>query len=247
MTAQERINQLAGAALRAGPPPATAPKPATFMPSFEKLKSADFIAPGQTATATEEKPAQAKVAAPAPAAAAQKPATAEVVIPTGPSESDEELRTMLDARDEVKSKKTRRTSIIVTFAMLSMVASGGTWFATSESAQAKARFFVQSVRDCGRDIKGMTQIMGTYEKQLDKVAVQGARIDAATAALGVDPNTDTSAQGAEIEGAMSQMSGQEGPTVSDRNKAMQAKFGIVSKMAGEHNPKVQKAESDVKF
>jgi hypothetical protein len=246
MTAQERINQLAGAALRAGPPPAAAPKPATFMPSFEKMRSAEFVAAGQAATTTLEKPAKPKEAAPA-APAAQKPATAEASIPAGQHESDEELRSMLDARDEAKNKKTRRTSILVTLSMLSMVAAGGTWFATSESAQAKARFVVQSVRDCGRDIKGMTQIMGTYEKQLDKVAVQGARIDAATAALGVDPNTDTSAQAAEIEGAMAQMSGQEGPTVSERNKAMQAKFGIVSKVAGEQNPKVQKAESDVKF
>ncbi|QJE98205.1 hypothetical protein [Luteolibacter luteus] len=245
MTAQERINQLAGAALRAGPPPAAQPKPATFMPSFEKMKSAEFIAP-QAAATPAENPVQA-IAAFAPAPVPATATAADVIIPTGQNESDEELRTMLDARDEVKHKKTRRTGIIVTLSMLSMLAAGGTWFATSESAQAKARFFVQSVRECGRDIKGMTQIMGTYEKQLDKVAVQGARIDAATSALGVDPNTDTSAQGAEIEGAMSQMSGQEGPTVSERNKAMQAKFGIVSKVAGENNPKVQKAESDVKF
>ena len=245
MTAQERINQLAGAALRAGPPPATAPKPATFMPSFEKMRSAEFAAAAPAAPVEQPAPVAAKPT-PAPVAV-EKPAAAAVVIPTGQSESDEELRSMLDARDEHKTKKTRRTSLIVTFAMLSMLAAGGTWFATSASAQAKARFVVQSVRECGRDIKGMTQIMGTYEKQLDKVAVQGARIDAATSALGVDPTTDTSAQAAEIEGAMAQMSGEEGPTVSERDKAMQAKFGIVSKMAGDKNPQVQKADSDVKF
>ena len=216
------------------------------MPSFEKLKSAEYVTPSP---ATETPAAKAAVATPAPVAApaAQKPAAAEVIVPTGHNESEEELRSMLDARDEHKTKKNRRTSLVVTFAMLSMIAAGGTWFATSQSAQAKAAFVVKSVRECGRDLKGLTQIMGNYEKQLDKVAVQGARIDAASAALGVDPNADTSAQAAEIEGAMAQMSGEEGPTVSERNKAMQAKFGIVSKVAGDKNPQVQKAESDVKF
>ena len=39
MTTQERINQLAEAALRAAPSSGGIPKPKTFMPSFEKLRS----------------------------------------------------------------------------------------------------------------------------------------------------------------------------------------------------------------
>jgi hypothetical protein len=42
MTTQERINQLASAALRSLPQAAYVPKPATFMPSFERLKTAEY-------------------------------------------------------------------------------------------------------------------------------------------------------------------------------------------------------------
>lgn len=45
MTTQERINQLAQAALRAAPPTTAIPRPVTFMPSFEKLRSQEFVAP----------------------------------------------------------------------------------------------------------------------------------------------------------------------------------------------------------
>jgi hypothetical protein len=43
MTTQERINQLASAALRSQPDAGLAPKPATFMPSFERLKTDEFV------------------------------------------------------------------------------------------------------------------------------------------------------------------------------------------------------------
>jgi hypothetical protein len=44
MTTQERINQLASAALRAAPSTGVVPKPATYMPSFERMKAAQFAA-----------------------------------------------------------------------------------------------------------------------------------------------------------------------------------------------------------
>ncbi|WP_265594279.1 hypothetical protein [Haloferula sp. BvORR071] len=44
MSIQERVNELANAALRSAPPSAGIPKPATFMPSFEQMRSADSTA-----------------------------------------------------------------------------------------------------------------------------------------------------------------------------------------------------------
>lgn len=44
MSTQEKITQLALAALRSAPPSAGIPKPATFMPAFEKPKSVALVA-----------------------------------------------------------------------------------------------------------------------------------------------------------------------------------------------------------
>ncbi|QJE95407.1 hypothetical protein [Luteolibacter luteus] len=58
MTTQERINLLAEAALRAAPPSTTHPKPVTFMPSFEKMRSADFVPQGEPPSPPATQPLQ---------------------------------------------------------------------------------------------------------------------------------------------------------------------------------------------
>ena len=238
MTAQERINQLANAALRAAPPAAIAPKPATFMPSFEKMRSAEFI---------EKPPAPAEQApvavAPVPGPGARPAAVKD------PVESDKELVAMLDQRDEQKGKKLRRTSRVLTFAILALFVSGGAFVTFNPTAKRKMNTLVTAFQQSGKDLKSLTSIMDTYENQLDKVAVQGARIHAATMALGVDPNTDTSGQDAQIGAAMKDLSGGDGggPTVTERDAALKEKFGVVGKLAKDMAPKTQEAESDVQF
>jgi hypothetical protein len=51
MSTQERVNQLANAALRSNPTEGK-PKPATFMPSFEQMRSATPVLPKAPAPAT---------------------------------------------------------------------------------------------------------------------------------------------------------------------------------------------------
>jgi hypothetical protein len=60
MTTQERINLLAEAALRSAPTENARPTPVTFMPSFEKLRSAEFAHPVEAASppATQPLPVQ---------------------------------------------------------------------------------------------------------------------------------------------------------------------------------------------
>lgn len=236
MTVQERINRLADAALRAAPPSGAAPKPATYMPSFEKMRSAEFI---------EKAPAPAP--APAPVAAAPV-VQAAAPAPDPVAASDKDLTAMLDQRDEKNGKKLRRASLTVTFSILAIFAAGGAFVTLNPAAKHKVKTLATAFQQSGKDLKSLASIMGTYEKQLDKVAVQGARIDAATAALGVDPNTDTSAQEAQVGAAMEDMSGGEGgPTVAERDVALKQKFGLVGKLGKDMAPKTQKAESDVLY
>ncbi|MCW1916191.1 hypothetical protein OJ996_21555 [Luteolibacter sp. GHJ8] len=237
MTAQDRINQLAQAALRSAPPTGSAPKPATYMPSFEQMRSEQFI----------EKAAAAKTEAAAPVAAT--PAAPSPTVVKDAEESDKDLTSLLDQRDEAKGKKLRRASLAVTCTLLALCTGAGAFVTFNPTAKRKMNSVVTAFQQSGKDLKSLTSIMDTYENQLDKVAVQGARIDAATMALGVDPNTDTSGQDASINAAMTDMSGggAGGPTVSERDAALKAKFGVVGKLAKDMAPEAPKAESDVQF
>ena len=241
MTTQERINQLAAKALRSAPPAAVAPQPVTFMPSFDKLKTAEF------ATSPVAAPAVAPAAAPAPA-------PLNVIGFTPPAElapaneSDPDLKDMLDSRDGQRSQREKRNSRLATAALLLLFATGGTWLTGSATARGKVGTLVTAMKQSGQDVKSLTGIMGAYGKQLDKVAVQGARIDAASLALGVDPDADASAQDASISDGMSELTGEGGgPTVMERDANLQKSFGIVGKLAKDMAPETQEAESDVRF
>lgn len=213
------------------------------MPSFEKMKSAEFVAAPVVGKAPAEKPAADTVAVPF-TAVFETPAPAPAPVEV---ETDPELRQMIEARDVQMLKKRSRTSVTVSLALLAIVAATGTWVVVSPTARNKAKALVAAMQQSGKDIKGLASILGTYEKQLDKVAVHGARLDSATVALGADPDADTSAQDAQLNEEMKKMSGDEGPTTMDRDAKLKGKFGIVGKLAGKETDKVPAAESDVKF
>ncbi|WP_035605682.1 hypothetical protein [Haloferula sp. BvORR071] len=252
MTTQERINQLTNAALRSAPPSATAPKPVTYMPSFDELKGVQYSSNPAAAPAAKAAPAApiavaAPVSSPAPAAA-PAPAAPVLTVVKDVHESDPELKDMLDSRDGSRKKREKRNNRLATAALLLLVVSGGSWLTFSPTARAKMNTLVTAVKQSGKDVKSLGSIMGTYEKQLDKVAVQGARVDAAALALGVDPKGDASAQDASIAAGMKDLTGEGGgPTVQERDAKLQQKFGVVSKLAKGMAPKTQKAESDVQF
>jgi hypothetical protein len=241
MTSQERINQLAQAALRAAPPSGRRPKPATYMPTFEQMRSERFI---------EKRPV---ASAPGIQAVAPKPAPAPVEI-TKPVvkdavESDKNLTAMLDRRDEVKGRKLRRTSLAVTCTLLALCTGAGAFATFHPAARRQMGSLAGSLQESGKDLKALGSIVSSYGKQLDKVAVQGSRVDAATMALGVNPDTDSSGQDARIATAMADLSGSEagGPTVAERDAALRAKFGLVGKLAKGMTPQTRTAVSDIQF
>jgi hypothetical protein len=244
MTSQERITQLAQAALRAAPPSGRLPKPATYMPSFEQMRSERFIERRPAASAPGKVQAAAPKPAPAPAPVAiTRPVVKDAV------DSDKNLTAMLDRRDEVKERKLRRTSLAVTCTLLALCTGFGAFATFHPAARRQMGSLAGAIRESGKDLKALGSIIGTYGKQLDKVAVQGSRVDAATMALGVNPDTDTSGQDVLIAAAMEDFSGSEagGPTLTERDATLKAKFGLVGKLAGGMAPQTRKAVSDVQF
>jgi hypothetical protein len=205
MTAQEKINQLATAALRAAPPAPVAPKPATYMAPFEKPKTVALVA--------------APELTPAPVAAPFK------------DEADPELRAQIDEREVLLQKRHKRQSLAVTLGVFALLGSASFWCYQSPTARAEIGALIPALRQSVDDVKMVGSITTKYDEQLDKIAVHGEHIAAATRALGIDPASVSTEQTAKIEGEMAEMISESGPTTGERDRALKDKFGIVGKLA----------------
>jgi len=232
MTPQEKIQQLAQAALRSAPSPAGVPKPSTFMATPEKLRAAIPASAAAEHLAKAEQPA---AVAPATSQAAPQPET-----PAFKDEGCPELRAMIAERDSHKEQSRKRQNMVVTCALLVLLGTAGGWFAVSPSAQAKVAGIVPLFKESMRDVKSLANTKENFDKQLEKVAVHGDRINDATLAMGVDPSTVDEGNGEDIDGAMKDMSGGQ-RTTTERNKDVQDKLGVVGKLLG-NKPGEQAAE-----
>jgi hypothetical protein len=231
MTPQEKIQQLAQAALRSGPSPVGVPKPSTFMAAPEKLRSA--IPAAAEPVAQAQQPA---AAAPAVAQAAPQPAA-----PAFEDEGCPELRAMIEERDATKETARKRTSLVVTVALLALLGTAGGWFAVSPSAQAKAARIVTLSKESMRDVKSLANTKKNFDQQLEKIGTHNDQIKDATIAMGVDPSTVAEGNGEDIDGAMKDMSGGQ-RTTTERNKDVQDKLGVVGKLLGNKQPGAPAAE-----
>lgn len=219
MTAQEKINQLATAALRSAPPAPAAPKPATYMAPFDKPKTVALV----------EVPVSA-----APAASAE-PAAVQASAPAIPfkDEADPALRAQIEEREAFLQKRQQRKSLAVTFGLLALFAAGGTWCYTSPKARAEIGALVPALRQSVEDAKMVGSITKKYDEQLEKISVRGDQIADATRAMGVDPDSVSPGSNAELDAEMAKMMGEDGPSTGQRDKALQEKFGFVGKLAGD--------------
>ena len=214
MTIQEKIDQLANAAIRSAPPAPVAPKPATYMAPFEKPKTVALVA------------APVSAAAPVPASAVEAPAA------PFKDEADPELRAQIEEREVLLKKRHKRQSLAVTLGVFAILGSAGFWCYQSPKARAEIGSLIPALRQSVDDVKMIGSITKKYDEQLEKVAVHGEHINEATRAMGIDPASVSPEGNAEIEAEMAKMMGDEGPTTAERDLALKEKFGIVGKLAG---------------
>jgi hypothetical protein len=211
MTAQEKINQLANAALRSAPPEPSLPKPATYMAPFEKPKTVALV----------EVPVSAA------------PAVADAPVVAFKDEPDPELRAQIEEREALLRKRQQRKSIAVTICILGLVAAGGIGCYTSPKARAEIMALVPALSQSVEDVKLVGSITKKYDEQLDQIAVRGDQIADATRAMGVDTDSVSAEGNAGLDAEMAQMMGEDGPTTGQRDQALQEKFGFVGKLAGD--------------
>lgn len=220
MTTQEKIEQLALAALRSAPPPATTPKPATYMAPFQKPKTVALVEGAKPAAeAVPAEPAAERVEAEAPAKSLQHA-------------SDPELRAEIEERDARIARSRRRQGIAASLTLLGVLAAGGTWFATSPGARAHAAAIVPALRQSVDDVKMIGSLTEKYDEKLEQIAVRGDQIGEATRALGVDPASLPDDVDPHMQAEMEQMMGGEGVTNVERDQAFKQKFGVVGKLVG---------------
>lgn len=226
MTTQEKINQLASAAIRSAPPAPSLPKPATYMAPFDKPKTVALVAA----------PVSVSAAAPAPVAPA---AAAASEAPAAPfkDEPDPELRAQIEEREGLLGKRNKRRSLAVTVGIFAILGSAGFWCYQSPKARAEIGALIPALRQSVDDVKMIGSITEKYDEQLDKIAVHGEHIDEATRAMGIDPVSVSPGGNADIDAEMAKMMGEEGPTTGERDRALKEKFGVIGKLAGRSGDK----------
>lgn len=212
MTTQERINQLAFAALQETPTPPLPHEPAPVT--------------GEAAPQASAKPF-VFTAAPmpvSPVATTTTPAPFE-------TKAEADMRTLIDERERRLGRRRSLQSKLVTALVLSALAATGFWYAKSPEAQGWMQNLIPALKQSGKDLK-MAASTEQYDKQLEKVAVRSDQIDEATRALGVDPKSVGEKDDLYLEKETREFMGENAPTTADRDRALRSTFGIVGKLRG---------------
>lgn len=233
MTTQEKINQLAMAALSSAPPTPSLPKPATFTPALENLREPTIAVEIPAAIATDAPVLQA-----APVAAEEVPAASPLQ-----HQSDPEFAALIDERDVRMKKKLFRQRMTVNLLVVAFFAGTGTWYANSPRAQAEVAALIPAFRQSMKDVKMLGNILGTFDKQLQKIGTHGSAIDEATRSMGIDPTKVSEKDDLHMDKEMNEFTGGEGKTTHARDQLLQGKFGFVAKLAGDKGKLGQSKEA----
>lgn len=231
MSTQDKIKELAEAALRSAPPSAGIPKPATFMPST--------VRPAMPAR-TKEAPVAAEAPASPVGSVPEEPAPAVFK-----DEGDPEFRAMIDAREEKLAKRRSRQRLALALSVLVLFGATGGWIYASPGARAQIAALVPALKEARQDVRMMGSMVSQYDESLEEIGTHGGRIDDATRALGIDPASVGEGDDPNMEAEMAQMMGGEDvPTTASRNRVLKEKFGFVEKLAdkGTESPGATGAE-----
>lgn len=210
MTDNETLQKLFEAALRE-PSPATSGPPKHAVPV---TVSNEMEPPNPTATGPAPEPEP-------------EPVEATPEAPTLDRATADELGTLLDEKVRKTARKRRRNALITAFVLFGSTGGGAAWFLQSPERIEALSSAIQEIRSVG-DVK---TIVGRFQKALDKIAVRSQQIDQATAALGVTPTAEDE-KDPYMEAEMKEMTGGEGKTVGERNRALQTSFGDRAQEAG---------------
>lgn len=230
MANQEDLEKLFDAALNGKA------APSRFGTPEEQKKSAPaaFLRPAPAAAAKVE--STGKTAEPLPAQEEAPEAKAAPVVRRDKQAEaslgntvNAELASIMDEKVE-KAKRRRRRSLAITSLFLVGLAGGAIgWVVSNPHRYEALKMALAEIKSVG-DVKGMA---AKYQKALDKAAVRGQQIDAAAAAMGVDPDSVDEHADSSIDKGMKEMMGEDGgKTTAERDKILSEKFKSVEEAGG---------------
>jgi hypothetical protein len=202
---------------RPAPPFQAAPSPASASPATPS-------APFQAAPSAPFQAAPSAVSPPAPAGP-------EVVLDKHGMKSldsavNAELAEIMDQKIAREKARKRRGRLVLVLSLLGISGGAAGWVASNPERVQAMKQTIAEIKSAG-DIKGM---VAKYQAALDKVAVRGKQIDAATTAMGVDPASVDEHEDPGFDKEMRAMMGEEGgKTTAARDKILRDKFGDVQK------------------
>jgi hypothetical protein len=231
MSGSENLDKLFEAALNEKQAPSRYGTPESLMkdaPAAFKKPAASFQAAAQQPSPSVFKaaPSVFQAAAPARAVAMAEPAVQRDALAEASlgSELNAELAEILDAK--IAREKRRRRRGFYMMILFFVAATGGTagWVVTNPERYEAMKSAIAEIKSVG-DIQGM---VAKYQKALDKIAVRGKQIDAATTAMGVDPTSVDEHEDPGFDKEMQAMMGEEGgKTTAARDKILRKKFNSV--------------------
>ncbi len=235
MTGREDLDKLFEAALQQKEAPSRYGTPE----SMKKAAPAAFSKPGAPfqAASTPAPTAANHVFAAAPfaaapfAVAAPSPPKPDVIIDAhGVASLDNtinaELAEIMDAKITRDKARRRRSRLVLVLFFLTATGGATGWIVLNPDRLKAMKATIAEIKSVG-DIKGM---VAKYQVALDKVAVRGKQIDAATVSIGVDPASVDEHEDPGFDKEMQAMMGEEGgKTTAARDKILREKFGDVQK------------------
>lgn len=149
---------------------------------------------------------------------------AEQAVKSKDTALSEELGAILDAKVAKEKSKKRRGRIMLVLFLFGLTGGSAAWVVANPERYEAMKQVVTDIKSAG-DIQGM---VAKYQKALDKIAVRGEQIDAATESMGVDPRSADHIEDQGFDKEMREMMGEDGgPTTAQRDKLLREKFKSV--------------------
>lgn len=160
-----------------------------------------------------------------------------------PETHEEDLQALIDEQARrISSRRRLGNRLLLGFFALLLAAGGGA-YGLVPSVRQQVNQLAADMKLIGRDMRMASspeEMKKAYDKSLEKIGTRSTAVDDATRSLGVDPTTVTDN---DLSAEERKLMGNEGRTVSERNRTLQTKLGDMKRQMANTTAKPTAAPS----